>query len=269
MNTITPSYSFINSKDNFELSNYTKSIRLTLNGFTFSVYNDESHDLYLLNHYDLPSSINNKDIIHLIADVNNSLGISCKKNLFYYYTHTNTQIPTDYFEKESENDILTLLTPESNSSTILSERIDLYEFYNLSVWDKTFLSAIRETFPDFTIKSILSNLFKLLHVSNESEKKVLLFIENMHFTILAAEKKQFLGANGFSFTNESDFIYYAVNFIRKLFVQTNDIQIVFGGNIEERSPIFQSVRKYFKQTSILQNTHSYAIENNHYFCDLF
>ncbi len=269
MNTMTPAFAYKSNKENIDLVKYTKSIRFTSNGFTISIHNDEINDLYLVNYYELPSSLSEKEKVNAICDLNKNVGINCNKNLFYFYSRINTQIPKDFYEKESDEAILSLLTPESNTSSLLSEWIDKYEFYNLSVWNTSLLSMIRELFPDFTVKTCITSLFNVLYASNESEKKVVLFVENMHFTILAADKTHFLGANGFNFFNEADFLYFTVNFIRKIFVQSDDVHILMGGNIEERSPIFLSIKKYFKQTTVFQNTHSFEIENNHYFCDLF
>ncbi len=269
MNTSTLAFSYESDIENIRITQCIKSIRLNSDGFTVSIHHEETRKVHLIHQYNLSSTLSDEEKINQIVKTDKELNINCRKKIFYYHTLINTQIPEDYYTKENKDNILPLLTSKSETSTLFPERIDTYKFYNLSVWDKTLFADIKESFPGFTIKTCISNLFNLLHLFDKSEKKVILFIENRRFTILAAEKNSFLGTNSFSFTNETDFIYYIIYFIRKIFIRTENIHISIGGNIEEQSVLFQSVKKYFKQTSIFHHTHLSEIDNGHYFCDLF
>lgn len=269
MDTCTLAFNYESDIEAIRITQCIKSIRLNSDGFTVSIHHEETRKIHLIHQYSLATSLSDKEKINQIVKIDNELNINCRKKIFYYHTQINTQIPEDYYTKENKDNILPLLTPKSETSTLLSEWIDAYKFHNLSVWDKTLLENIEESFPEFTIKTCISNLFNLLHTFDKSEKKVILFIDNRRFTILAAEKNSFLGTNSFSFTNEADFVYYIVYFIRKIFIRTDNIHISVGGNIEEQSVLFQSIKKYFKQLSILHYTHLNEIDNGHYFCDLF
>ncbi len=269
MELIALTFSYKSNKDNLNIAGYTKSIRLLSNELTIAIHNAETNDLYLLNQYKISLPYNHRELIASIAEINENLQIECKKNVFYLYTHTNTQIPKDFYSKKNEDTLIPLLTSDADSFSAITEWIDSYNFYNFSICESVLKQAIIEYLPKFSLKTTISNLFRLINNYSQTEKKVVIFVENMHFTILAAEKNSFLAANGFTFTNESDFIYYIANFIRKIFVQTEEIQIIILGHIEEDAPIFQIVKKYFKQTIICKNTHLHLIENYHYFSDLF
>lgn len=269
METINPTFSYTNHIENIDLNKCTKSIRLSSNNFCICVHQTDDNKLYLINQYDIPLTLSEKELMGYIAETNKQLQIDCKKNFFYFYTKINTQIPNEYYTKEGNEHILSLLTSNAENYTPVNEHIDLYDFQNLSAWETSTYNDIKNNFPDFKLKTTISNLFLILHHYNQSEKKALIFVDKKHFTILAADKNYFLGANGFHFVNEADFTYFTVNFIRKIFAQTNDIQIIICGNIEENSPVFQSLKKYFNQSHILQHTHSNEIENYHYFCDMF
>ncbi len=269
MELISLVFTYKSDKENVNMANYTKSIRLLSNEVTIAIRHAETKDLYLLNQYKLPSSYNNRDLIAQIAEINENLQLECKKNIFYLYNKINTQIPKDFYDKKNEDALIATLTPDSQLFSSITEWIDIYDFYNFSICEDALKKAIDEYFPKFLLKTTISNLFQLINNYNQTEKKILVFVENKHFTILAVERNNFLAANGFSFANELDFTYYIVNFIRKIFVQTEEVQIMMIGHIEEESPVFRMVKKYFKDTLIDKNTGLALVENSHYFCDLF
>jgi hypothetical protein len=269
METIKIAFNYRNSIENIDFDKCTKSIRVLSDTFCICIHETDSNETYLINQYQIPNNITENEYIAYVSEANNQLSIECKTNIFYVYTKINTQIPSDYYAKEGDKAILTLLTSKGHDYIPLSETIDFYNFTNLSACNASLFSKIQEHFADFKVKTTISSLFSMLINYNESEKKVLIFVEKMHFTILAAEKNYFLGANGFGFVNEADFTYYTMNFIRKIFIKTNDIQIIICGNIEERSPIFQSLKKYFNQTCILQAKNETKINHYHYYCDIF
>lgn len=269
METIKTAFSYNNLIENIDFNKCTKSIRLLSDTFCICIHEHGGKEPYLINQYTIPSDLREKQFIAYISEANTQLSMVCKINIFYVYTKINTQIPTDYYLKEGDKAILSLLTSKGEDHMPISENIDFYNFTNFSACNKSLYDNIQEHFPDFKLKTSISSLFSILYNYNESEKKVLIFVEKMHFTILAAEKNIFFGANGFSFVNEADFTYYTVNFIRKIFIKTNDIQIIICGNIEEKSPIFQSLKKYFYQTCILQSKNETKIDHYHYYCDIF
>ena len=269
METIKTAFSYKNSFENIDLNICTKSIRLLSDTFCICIHETDSKKSYSINQYTIPSDLIENEFIVYISEANRQLSMECKTNIFYVYTKINTQVPTDYYTKEGDKAILSLLTSKAEDYISLSENIEFYNFFNISACNKSLYTNIQQHFPDFKLKTSISNLFSNLYNYSESEKKVLIFVEKLHFTILAAEKKYFLGANGFSFVNEADFTYYTVNFIRKIFIKTSDIQIIICGNIEERSPIFQSLKKYFNQTCILQAKNETKTDHYHYYCDIF
>ena len=61
MELISLVFTYKSDKENVNIANYTKSIRLLSNEVTIAIRHAETKDLYLLNQYKLPSSYNKRD----------------------------------------------------------------------------------------------------------------------------------------------------------------------------------------------------------------
>lgn len=268
MNTLTPTFHYINPSENSDKSSYVKSIRLTSNDFSIIIHQKETKVIHLINTYTFPNTLNEKDIVSLIYEANNQIEIICKKNTFYIYCKTNTQIPQNFYSVEDISHIIPLIINEAHQYKAHTDFIKPYDLYNISAIRKPLIESIESFFPDFEIKTHLSNLFSLISEINKEKNTILIFVENMHFTALALQNHQFIGANGFHFSNESDFAYYIVDFIRKIYKTEKNISALMCGNIEERSPIFQLTKKYIHKLSIIKQTDFSQLDNYHYFCDI-
>lgn len=268
MDTLIPSFQYVNSIEKVDASACIKSIRLTSNVCTIAIYHPETKDIHLINTYNIDPSLKENEIVSWISEINNKLNIPCQKNVFYIYTKSNTQIPKEYYEEKEINHILSLIYPEDPQGKACPEFVDVYELYNLTKCNQTLLGSIQSLLPEFEIKTHISTLFTLLSRIQEKENTALIFIENMHFTILASHNHNFLGANGLNFTKESDFVYYTVDFLRKIYPSSEPVFLYICGNIEEQSPIFSLTKKYIKNLSILKQTNSSELDNYHYFSDI-
>lgn len=269
MDTLTPTFHYINNIDNSDISSFTKSIRLTSNNFSIIIHHEETKVIHLINTYTFPITLlDEKDIVSLINDANNHIDIKCKKNTFYIYSKTNTQIPQSFYSEEDINLITPLIINEAHLYKAHTDFIDLYNLYNISAIKNSLFEHIKSFFPDFEIKSHISNLFSLISKTNTEKNTILIFVENMHFTALAMQNQQYIGANGFQFSNETDFTYYIVDFIRKIFKTGKNISALMCGNIEEQSPIFQLTKKYIHKLSIIKESNFSQLDNYHYFCDI-
>lgn len=268
MKALTPTFCYINPIDNSDISSFIKSIRLTSNNFSIILHQEDTKVIHMINTYTFPITLNEKDIVSLIYEANNQIDIKCKKNIFYIYSKTNTQIPQSFYSNEDINHIIPLIINEAHQYKAHTDFINPYDLYNISAIRNSLFESIESLFPDFEIKSQISNLFSLISKINKEKNTILIFVENMHFTALAIQNHQFIGANGFQFSNETDFTYYIVDFIRKIFKTEKNISALMCGNIEEHSPIFQLTKKYIHKLSIIKQTNFSQLENYHYFCDI-
>jgi hypothetical protein len=260
-------FSYANEHADINGADKTKVIRMSLGGFCIAVVSPQNRIDKLL-HYACSSDLSWKERLKIIAAFEKEEA-SCSKNIFRLYTEYNTQIPEEFYTTDDENAISALLTDRADNYIAISEKIEDWKLYNVSLCDKTRAKEIKEYLPAFQLSTTLSSLMKI--AAKQQQETGFVFIENNHFVILVGNKDHLLGVNTFPFASETDFLYYCLSFLRKISPKINDIPLVLCGNIAEQSPLFTAVEKYFPSVKLItaENESNFPTENYSYYCDLF
>lgn len=266
-NDVTLTFSYVNENANLDISAVRKVIRMSPKGFCIAIISGEKKAerlfQYLFDKNDL--SFNDKLKAILVAD--KELNINCKEHSFRLYTLLNVQIPDEFYEQENDTAILSLITEDVENYVSVVEKIEGWNLYNLSAWEKNLHAGVKKKFPDYKLNTVLSSLLPIM-ARQKDEKNILIFVGDNNFTVLATDRHKLLGINTFPFTDEHDFLYYFYAFLRKMYVNTDTISIKLGGNIAPQSSLYTILNKYFstvEMVSVFPN----EIENYSYFCDLF
>jgi len=246
----------------------TKSIRMSSDGFCISIVSSQNQ-LNEFVHYVFTPNLSIKEKIKSIATIEKKQKTNCEHTVFKFYTHLNTQIPEEFYDKEDEHKIIPLLTEKAEQYVSLAEKIESWKLYTVSLWKAEFMKEIQKTFPTFQLSTTMTSLMDF--ASTQEKETAIIFVENNDFTIIAANKERLLGANTFSFTTEADFLYYCMAFLRKMFPKMDTLSLTLCGNIMEKSPLFNAIRKYFTSVTFVMpdNKNDFPIENYSQYCDLF
>jgi hypothetical protein len=262
---------FSYSSDNLDLTivDNKKIIRLLSEEFCIAVLSP-LNTLEHVAHYSFSAGLSYKDKLKAIVSVDQQLNIACKEKIFRFYTLLNTQIPQQFYSPSENKTILSLLTQNTTEYSALAEEIKEWNIYTISAWDKELIKELKKYFPDYQLSSSLAFLLQQL-AKQKQEDRILVFIENNNFTIIATNAKGLLGANVFSFATESDFLYYCLAFSQKMFPHISAIPFLLCGNIVEHSPLYKALHTYFSSLKILscQASLQSKIENYSCFCDMF
>jgi hypothetical protein len=260
-------FSYINDKADINATNNTKSIRMSSEGFCIAITSPQDR-LEKLFHYSYVSGLSWKEKLEIITDFDKEES-RYSRNIFRIYTEYNTQIPEEFYSYDDEPKIAALLTDNPENFIPISEKIGSWKLYTISLWDKRLETDIKEKFFDFQLSTIMASLMN--SISKQEQETAFIFIENNNFTIVAGNKENLLGANTFSFTSETDFLYYCLAFLRKIFQKTNNIPLILCGNIIDQSPLFTALKKYFSSVKLItpEDGNNFPIDNYSYYCDLF
>lgn len=259
-------FSYIN--DNTDVNVFdTKLIRMSSEGFCMAITSLPNR-LEKLFHYSFVSGLSWKEKLKIIADFDKKES-KCNRNIFKTYTEYNTQIPEEFYSHDNEPKIAALLTDKPKDYVPISEKIEPWRLYTISLWNKEIVNDIKREFPNFQLSTTMVSLMNT--VSKQEQEAAFIFIENNNFTIVVGNKENLLGANTFSFTSETDFLYYCLAFLRKISPKTSEISLVLCGNIVEQSPLFTALKKYFSSIKLItpMKSNNFPIDNYSYYCDLF
>ena len=266
-NNIMQTFSYINDGADLKASDKRKIIRISSKGFCIAILSGEKKAERLFQYSFNGNDLSFKDKLDAIMTANQELNIDCASNAFRFYTQYNVQIPDEFYEPKNDKITLPLLTENPQDYVPVAEKIDGWNLYNLSAWEKDLHSGIKKKFPDYELNTVLFSLFPIIARQKE-DKKILIFVGDNNFTILAADRQKLLGINSFSFVDENDFLYYSFAFLRKMYANTAEISIKLGGNIAQQSSLYTILNKYFSNVEMLSFP-SNEIDNYSYFCDLF
>jgi len=260
-------FSYVNDKASLTETDVKKIIRMSPKGFCIAIISGEKKAEQLFQYSFNGNNLSFKDKLEAITTANQELNIDCESNAFRFYTQFNVQIPDEFYEQENNKMVLSLIVKNPQNYVPVAEKVDSWGFYNLSAWEKDLYSKIKKKFPTYKLNTVLSSLFPIVE-RQKDEKKVLIFVGDNNFTILAADKQKLLGTNTFSFSDENDFLYYSFAFLRKMYANTAEISIKLSGNIAQQSSLYTILNKYFSNVEMLSFP-SNEIDNYSYFCDLF
>lgn len=241
-----------NNIDSLNLEDNYLSIQLSLDGFSFCVYN----------------KIQDKVGIFAVYEFENSTGspfiqLACVKELFIrekllqhqyksvFVTHFNNlvaQVPQPLFNKNCltnylqytvkvlENDFIAF--DELNNSEIINVYIPFVNINN-------FLLDIYETF-DYKHSStvLIENL--LNQYKNFEGSFCFVNVTGHHFEIIVIKNKKLELFNFFSFRTKEDFIYYILFTAEQLNLNPEEFELVLMGDIEKESELYAIVYQYIR-----------------------
>jgi hypothetical protein len=262
-------FSYSNSADvsQWQTKDLSLIVRMLSNGFCVCVLSGDKTVLYL-EQYAFSGGLPLEEKFGEMENACKKMGIACGKSVFQYYTNSNTQIPEEYYVENLNNAIADLLAADAKEYVPVAEKIDGWKLYNLSLWNKELREKVNEKFPNFQLKTVLGALLEKT-AARQPKEEAFVFVEDNHFTIIAANEKGLLAANSFAFENESDFLYYSLAFLRKFYQNTNAISVFLCGNIVKESPLFLSMNKYISDLKLMKcESENGSIENSHYYGDI-
>jgi hypothetical protein len=266
-NNIILTFSYVRESTNLSATYMQKVIRMSSKGFCVAVISNGKKVERLFQYTFNGNDFSFNDKLKAISTADKELNINCTTRSFRLYTQFNVQIPNEFYEQENNTATLSLIVENPQNYVSVAEKIDSWNLYNVSAWEKDLYACVKKEFPDYELNTVLSSLLPIIERQKE-EKKVLIFVGDNNFTVLAADGHKLLGINTFPFANENDFLYYSYSFLRKMYVNPNAVSIKLGGNIAPQSSLYTILNKYFSAVEMLSFS-SDAIENYSYFCDLF
>jgi predicted DNA-binding protein YlxM (UPF0122 family) len=260
-------FSHVNTDVNWDASTKKKIIRMSSAEFCIGIIS-HSKGLEQIYQYSFVSNLSLNDKIATIVDIDNERNIRCENSLFRLYTNYNVQVPEEFHDENSKEAILSVITDCQKQYIPFEEKVDFWELYNISAWEKELYAEVKDKFPDYKLSTVVTSLLNIV-ARQQKEKDVLIFVENNNFTIIAVEKQKLIGINTFPFQTEKDFLYYSYAFLRKRFADLDNIQLKLCGNVTKQSSLYKLMSKYCQHVEILSQGEESTDNNYSFYCDLF
>jgi len=237
---------FLNLEDNY------LSIQLSLDGFSFCVYN----------------SAQDKIGFFAVYEFENSTGspfkqLACVKELFakeavlqnnyksVFVTHFNnliTQVPQPLFNKNNLEHYLQYTVKVLENDYISYDELNNSEIINVYIPFVNINNFLLDTYETFVYKHSSTVLIENLLNQYKNSEGSFCFVNvtGQHFEIVVIKNKKLELFNFFSFSTKEDFIYYILFTAEQLDLNPEEFELILMGDIEKESELYAVVYQYIR-----------------------
>lgn len=230
------------------------SIQIGLNGLSFSIFDNSNKRISSLKTFTkerILTPMELLDFLKFIIDTEHLKDKSFDSVTLIYKNELSTLVPKELFDEEFIADYL-----KFNNKILPTDYISFDELNNQTV--NVFVPLVNinnfiyDSFGTFTYKhfSTVYIDYVLNNLINPKETKMFVNADDTLFEILVMKDGNLVFFNTFNYSTEEDFIYYILFTAEQLQLNPEVFSLVFTGDIEENSPLFEITYKYVRHVSI-------------------
>jgi len=278
LRVVRPSISVFDKEFNKEkTSKYILSIECSLNGFSFSVFDQEQNKFlglevyYFQNTKLVPQdkSKKNENDFHLlyenfdgIFDKSECLKQTFKSTNIVFRTQKSTLIPEKYFDENQKKTFLDFNDNICKNEDVFFDKLNKTQTYNVYALPKNVHEKLINTFPQANIFHNSSVLIESL-IEHKKDKTVFVNVGDLFFDIIITENKNLIFQNSFSYKTKEDFIYYVLFVFQQLKINPETANFILLGEIEKDSSIYKILYKYIRNITFGERN------KNFFYSDVF
>ncbi len=232
---------------------YTLSIRLSTDGFSFSIYNPIYEDAQSLIEKEIDTSLSFTANLKNLFNESDFLKYSYKRVNIMIVSKRFTMMPLELFEEEQtellfyhnhpkiENEIITYnILKKNNIVIIFSIDKSIYNFLKEQYPEAHFYTQASPLLEYFSLKSRLGN-----------SKKMYASIRKNGLEIFCFERGQLLLANTFDCKQTEDLIYYLLYIWKQLEFDQERDELHLTGVLSNKETLMNELKRFIQQVFIM------------------
>ena len=226
---------------------YILSIRLSADGFSFSIHHPQQEEIsYSL--YEVNSSYSMTANVKKMLATTEELGRSYQTVNVLIDTPRFTLVPFDLFEDEQTEEFFHLNFLKKENETILCNILGKNNVALLFGVDKHTHQLLAEQFPQARIFASISPLLEHFHTrSRENDTKNLyVHFHASQMDVFAFDKGKLLLTNTFQCKQTPDKVYYMLYIWQQLGFSQEKDQLWLAGNIEAEEELMTELNKFIR-----------------------
>ncbi|MDX1827920.1 MAG: DUF3822 family protein [Lutibacter sp.] len=250
----------INNVDYLNLLDNHLSIQLSLDGFSFCVYNKIQKKIGVFEVYEFTEqNISPKKHLELVKEIYVNHKILSLKYNSVSVTHFNnlvSQVPEPFFDKNNLPNYLQYSVKLLEDDFIAYDTIQNTEIVNVYVPFVNINNFMIDVYGTFFYKHSSTILIeKLLQQFKNTDKEICFInVTKNQFEIVIINNNKLLLYNCFDFTTKEDFIYYILFTAEQLKLNPEEVQTILLGDIEEESELYTILYQYIRNVSFYKPT---------------
>ncbi|WP_111707910.1 DUF3822 family protein [Lutibacter citreus] len=250
---------FNNLKDN------QLSIQLSLDGFSFCIYNSTENVINTFVQYALSNVTTPYKHLELVEKIFSEDKLLQNKFENIKVIHLNnlvTQVPLPFFNKEKLADYLKYTVKVLENDYITFDELSNSEIANVYIPFVNINNFLLDKFGSFNFKHSSTVLIESLinRYKNIDEELMFVNVSNLNFEIVVLKHHKLKLYNYFSFNTKEDFIYYILFTAEQLAMNPEELQLILMGDIEKDSELYNILFQYIRNIKFYTSNKKYNLE---------
>ena len=243
------------------------SIQLSLDGFSFVIYNKIQNELGAFAVYEFENnSITPFKHLELIEQLFNQDDLLQLKYESVSVTHFNnlvTQVPHPFFNKEHLAQYLQNTVKVLKNDFITYDEVINTEIINVYIPFVNINNFLLDKYGVFIYKHSSTILIEKLlnNYKNLEGDYCFVNVSKNNLDIVVLKNKKLELFNSFNFTTKEDFIYYILFTAEQLNLNPEELNLVLLGDIEKESELFTILYQYVRNVTFYKPTNFPSILN--------
>ncbi|WP_196887753.1 DUF3822 family protein [Aureivirga sp. CE67] len=252
-----------NKKTDFKnLENSRLSIQISLDGFSFCIYDEELELFTALLHYEFDSkaktpTMHLENIMNIFKE-NVLLQKAYKKVQVIHSNNMATFVPKVFFDEKYLKSYLKHTVKVFDNDFIVYDEILQSEIVSVYIPFVNVNNFLFDHFGAFEYTHSSSILVKKLidTYKNTNKQYIFIHVEDHSFEMVFLDNGNFKMYNSFQYRTKEDFIYYILFTAEQLSLNPEAFELVFLGAIDEKSDLYKIAHQYIRNISFVENSQS-------------
>ncbi len=246
----------INSSNNYEIS-----IQVSLNGFSFCLFDIHRNMFVMLRDYKLSGRDDelSKQIGEIILK-DDFLGKPYHRYRLVYIFEKNTLVPAGLFDPAAKDDYFTLNHILDDNYLVSNNRIMEPDSYLLFDIRKDLQDVFIKAFPEASLSHHLKPLLYACfdNATRQKERYLHINIEDTYFNIVIIRDRKMEFINTFRYRNSSDILYYLLFTLEKLKIGKEET-IHATGLIRKGDELYNNLSPYTSKIKLEKPRGSWSL----------
>ena len=235
---------------------YTLSIRLCTDGFSFSIYNPMQGTFASFLEEEANTSLTLTANLKRIFNEHEELKLSYKSVKVIIANKRFISIPPEIFDEEQMADLFYYNHSKHTNETLLFNKGIESPVVNIYGIDKSAFQLIKTIYPDvqFYSQYFLLNEYFTARSRFGNTKKMYVSFSSSYIDIYCYERGNLLLLNTFDAKFQEDRLYYLFAVWKQLEFDQQRDELFLAGTIKDKEAILKELKRYILQVSVIPKT---------------
>lgn len=232
---------------------YTLSIRLSTDGFSFSIYNPIHDDSFSVIEKEIDTSLSLTANLKAVFHESDFLGHSYKRVNIMLASKRFTIVPLDLFEEEQADLLFYHNHQKRENETVIYNILKKNNVVIVFGIDRSAYSFLTEQYPEARFYSQSTPLIEYFSVKSRlgNSKKMYVSVREEGIDIYCFERGHLLLANSFECSHTEDRIYYLLYAWKQLELNQERDELHLTGTLPDKEILMNELRKFILQVFIM------------------